>query len=301
MIRTASIVSAIALCAITDAAEPPRARPPVFTAEDRAAFFDDGFATLVGERPTARTAVANTPSTTAPAKANVRWSDLIAADTLETEIKRQSSRLAKTVRSSSSFKAGGYRDASDALAVLATLFAVTAEHDNQPRWADTAESLRTLLTGAAETTDAATDAALQLATKRARDFEDLVRGGRPTVPEATDPFDWSELASRSALMRRIATAEEERLRGAVSSERAFRRSYEDVRHEAQLLAALAEAALRPEADDFDDPDYQEFARQLRDASVRLAAAAEAEDQPAAAAAMTAVSRSCVDCHADYRG
>lgn len=281
-------------------AETPRARPPEFSAEDRAVFFDDAFTTLVGDRPVAA-ATGPAQASDKPAAADVAWADLVAPDVLETEIKRQVSRLTKAARSASAYKAGGYRDAADALGVIATLFAVTAEHAGEPRWRDTATGLRDRFAEAGQGADGSNEAAHQVATAAVGDLQDLVRGGRPSTPDPAESVDWAGLASRSTLMRRMSDAEEERLRGWVGSERAFRRNVEDVRHEAQVLAALAEATLRPEADDFDDPDYQAFARRLRDASARLAEAAEAEDQADAADAMTEVSRSCVDCHADYRG
>lgn len=287
----------------TSDAEEQRARPPEFTDEDREPFFEDAFDSLVGQRPTA-TAASVAEADARPqvaSEASVAWADLIAPDVLETEIKRQAGRLGKATRSATTYKAGGYRDGTDSLGVLATLFAVTAEHDGRPRWRDVAAGLRTLLAESYEAADAGTAEAHQIAAARAADLSDLIRGGRPDVPPPAEASDWSEFASRSNVMRRMEAAEKERLGQWVTSERAMRRNAEDARHEAQVLAALAEAILRPAADDFDDADYQAFARQLRDASVDLAAAAEAEDQAAAAKAMTAVSRSCVDCHAGYRG
>lgn len=294
------------LAGTTLAAEPPRARPPEFTDADRAPFFDNAFDTLVGERPVGgkrdKAAGPGRPETPGvPGASSSEWADLIAGDVLESEIKRQASALAKTTRSASAYKAGGYRDAVDALGVIATMFGVVVEHTGEPRWRDEAAALRDLFGGSVDAADGATDKAHGVAADRAADLTDLVRGGRPDMPEPAEEVDWGLLASRSTLMRRMGAAEEERLRGWLGSERAFRRDVEEVRHEAQVLAALADAIVRPEADEHDDPDYAAFARQLRDASAELARAAEDEEYEAAAAAMTAVSRSCVDCHADYRG
>ncbi len=284
------------------AAEPPRARPPEFTDEDRAAFFDDAFAMLVGERP--QPAAAATPAIApdaAPSAAQVAWADLVDPDVLETEIKRQATALAKTTRTASAYKAGGFKEAVDSLGVVATVFAVIADHSGQPRWRDDAAGLRDLFGAGASEADDATDAAHAVAAARAADLADLTRGSRPATPEPASEVDWSLIASRSTLMRRMGAAEEQRLRGWMASERDFRRNAADARHEAQVLALLAEAILRPEAYDYDDRDYQAYARRLRDTAVRLSEAIDAEDQPAAAAAMAEVSRSCVDCHADYRG
>jgi hypothetical protein len=294
----------LALLGLTSAAlaaEPPRARPPEFTDEDRAAFFDDAFATLVGERPKPAAVSLTTETPQAASDAAVAWADLVEPDVLETEIKRQAAALAKSTRAASAYKAGGFKEAVDSLGVVATVFGVIAEHTGQPRWRDDAAGLRDLFAEGAAEADAATDAAYAVATARAADLGDLTRGSRPNTTEPKTDVNWSTLGSRETLMRRMKAAEEDRLRGWMASERDFRRSAADARHEAQVLALLAEAILRPEAYDHDDPDYQAHARGLRDAAVRLSQAIDAADQPAAAAAMSEVSRSCVDCHADYRG
>jgi hypothetical protein len=283
------------------AAEPPRARPPEFTDEDRTAFFDDAFTTLVGKRPTPAAAKSPAETPQVSSDATVAWADLVEPDVLETEIKRQAAALAKSTRAASAYKAGGFKEAVDSLGIVATVFGVIAEHTGQPRWRDDAAGLRDLFAEGAAEADGATDAAFALAVARGADLGDLTRGSRPDAPDLKSSVDWSTLGSRETLMRRMKAAEEDRLRGWVASERDFRRNAADARHEAQVLALLAEAILRPEAYDYDDPDYQAHARSLRDAAVRLSQSIDAGDQPAAAAAMAEVSRSCVDCHADYRG
>lgn len=283
------------------ATEAPRARPPEFTNEDRAVFFDDAFAALVGERPKPAAATSPTETPQAASDTKVAWADLVEPDVLETEIKRQAAALAKATRTASAYKAGAYKEAVDSLGVVATVFGVIAEHTGQPRWREDAAGLRDLFATGASEADGGTDAAYTVAAARATDLGDLTRGSRPEVANSKSAVDWSTLGSRETLMRRMGAAEEQRLRGWVASEREFRRNTPDARHEAQVLALLAEAILRPEAYDYDDPDYQAYARRLRDAAVRLSQAIDAEDQPAAAEAMAEVSRSCVDCHADYRG
>lgn len=296
-----SLLLVVAIASSVAAAEPPRARPPEFTDEDRAAFFPDAFAALVGEKPKPATVgLAAEPRFEAPTDA-VLWEKLIAADVLETEIKRQATRLATATRSKPAFKAGGFRDAADSLSLVAAMFAIAADHGGEPRWRDAAASLRDRFGKAGRAADDATDDAHTAAASASADMADLIRGARPDAPVAGAVVDWSAVVTRSTVMRRMGAAEEERLTDWLASERSLRRNAEDARHEAQVLAALAEALVRPGADDADDPDYGAYARRLRDASVQLSAAAEEEDHAAAAAAMIEVSRSCVDCHADYRG
>ncbi|MEQ8849371.1 cytochrome c [Botrimarina sp.] len=296
-------ISACLTLSSPSAGAQPRARAPEFTDDDRAAFFGDAFDALVGERPEAAAALTQPPAAPSGGEAEaVDWAGIVATDVLETEIKRQAAALGDATRSATRFKAGGYRDAVDALSMLATLFAVVDEHGGSPRWRDAAAGLRELFAEAAAQAGAATDSAHEAASARQRNMADLIRGSRPAVPApGRGPVDWSLLASRNTLMRRMEAAERGRLTPLMADDAAFRRGADEVRHEAQLLALLAQAILRPEAADHADPGYQRFARRLRQASTALAAAAEAEDRGAATRAMTEVSRSCVDCHADFRG
>ncbi|MEN0110559.1 MAG: cytochrome c, partial [Planctomycetota bacterium] len=301
-------IVAVTLCGsvLADASlaeKPPRARPPEFTDEDRAVFFHDAFAELVGEPPELSAAPAATESraeAVVPGDA-ADWAALIDAGTLAREVRRQADRLAKAVASPAAFRAGGFRDASDAAAMLAIGFAVIDDHADEPRWRDRAAAYRDRFAAAGEASESASDESLAAARSAAGDATDLVRGSRPSAPEPNETVDWSDLASRYAVMRRMAWAEESRLPGWTADERSLRRNADDARHEAQVLAMLAEASVRPEADDWDDEEYRGHAAALRRAARSLAGAIDAGDQPAASAAMKAVSRACVDCHADYRG
>lgn len=280
-------------------AESPRPGPPEFTEEDRAAFFDDAFKVLVGPRPDygAAEAAAENAAPTVPDESGGRWSDIVSADTLETEIKRQARDLADATRSAAAFKAGGFREAGDALTLVALTFAVIAEHDDEPRWRDDARRLRDLFSIEID----AAEGSFRSAKARGADLEDLVRGGRPATPDAAEPHDWGRLVDRGVTMRRMAAAHEERLRSWAADRREFRRNDEGVRHEAEVLALMAEAIARPGAPDADGEDYRGYAAELRRAAAELAAAAEAGDYDAARAALPLVDRSCSDCHADYRG
>jgi len=57
---------------------------------------------------------------------------------------------------------------------------------------------------------------------------------------------------------------------------------------------------RPGSEDADDADYQKFAQLLEQGAAATVAAARQQDPEAARKAVTDVSRSCTDCHEDYR-
>lgn len=281
-------------------AQTPRVDPPEFTPEEEAVFFDDAFAELVGERPEygvkSQTNDATASGGVGPEAA---WADLVDPDVIETEIKRQAQRLTGATASAARFNGGGYREASDALGLVSTLMAVTDQHLGEPRWRDAAADYRDLFAEGEGLK--ANDESYEQAKARAADLTDLIRGARPNTPQPSAEADWSTLGGRGGLMRRMAVAQEERLPEMLSDRRMLRRSSEEIRHEAQLLALLAEALLQPGAYDSEDADYQALARALRQAALELESAADSGDLEGASEALRAAGQACADCHEGYRG
>ncbi|MEO1496031.1 MAG: cytochrome c [Planctomycetota bacterium] len=302
LVRSAVVMlSAVLIADAASAERPPRAPAPELTDEDRVAFFDNAFDALVGEQPDYGAQQATELATGDTDAAAGGWADWIDAEALETEIKRLARQAQDATRSVAAFKGGESTRAADALGQVAIAFAVTTRHDGSPRWRDEAAQLAPHFARAAAAADAGSDGGYRLGKAASEDLAALVRGERPDVGQPADDVEWGAYASRSSLMRRMTLADEQRLPEWTADRRTFRRKAEDARHEAQVLAMLAEAILAPGADDADDPGYQAYSRQLRAAAERLRSAAEDEDQPAAAAAAAAIRQSCLDCHSDYRG
>ena len=140
------------------------------------------------------------------------WSKLIAADTLESEVKRLNQSLATSVTTPSQFKGGGYKDARREFSELAVLFAVTAQYDGDARWKDAAAGIRELFSRAGFGCKAGTDESYREATACKQELADIVRGSRPQLPKAEAAVaDWSKVAARPPLMQRMNIAHEERL------------------------------------------------------------------------------------------
>ena len=279
-----------------------RADPPEFSAEEEAVFFDNALDKLVGERPEYGAPEEKVPaanSITSAGNSGANWADWIEADKLESEIKRQAARLAEATSTSARFNGGGYRQAGDALGLASVLMAVTAEHTGDPRWRDAAAGYRDLF--AEGDGFEASEESYQQAKSRAADLTDLVRGSRPSTPEPVEEPDWSELAGRGGLMRRMATAHEEKLPDWLVDRRTLRRNADEIRHEAQVLAILSEAILRPGAYDAEDEEYQAPALELRRGAQDLEAAVKSNDPQAAQEAMRRIGQSCAECHEGYRG
>ncbi len=283
------------------------ARPPKWSRDVLDTFFDDAREKLEGSRPDYGTAARperlaeSNPAAAGGATAD-RWSTLITADALETEIKRLSQSVAGAVTSPGAFKDGGNKAARRDFSELAVLFAVTAQYDDDARWKDAAAGLREVFSRAATDAKVGSDESYQEAVARKQDLADLVRGGRPQLPKAeVNVADWSQVAVRAPLMQRLEIAHQERLTKWLADAASFRRNQNDVAHEAQLVALLADVIHRESFEYWDDETFVGHAGELRDAATDVSVAAAANNFDEARSAIGRATKACADCHDGYRG
>lgn len=285
-----------------------RARPPQWTADVLDVFFDDVRQELVGSRPeynralTEAAELGQNQTTAADSGANgTAWSILIDAETLETEIKRLADAVTKAVTTPSEFKGGTYNECRRHFSVLAVLFAIIAQYDAEVRWQDAAPALRDLFARAGYNCKVGTDQTFQEASRRKQDLVELVRGARPPLQKTEAAATWKQVAERPPLMQRLEIAHEERLTKWLAAERQFKDHRDDIRHEAQIVAAIAEVISREGFDYWDEEDYARYVGELRDAASDVASAVEQNDYGRARQAISRATKACASCHEMYRG
>ena len=288
-----------------------RAKPPEWPRDVQKVFFDDARQALVGSRPDyagAAKIAASQPSGASSSGdsaeadgAGYAWSELIDIDTLESEIKRTGKLLPPLLTTPSVFKGGGYRDCRDQFSWLAVLFALSADHDDQARWQSVADGLSQLYARAGFNCKVGTDQSFREAELRAQDLADLVRGDRPSVPPVREEkATWDQVADLSPLMRRMEQGIDERIAPQAADARSLKTNADDLRHEAQLLAVLAEIIGQEGFDYEEDETYLGYSHALRDASLKLSQATDREDFAAARQALGNMRKACSDCHDEYR-
>jgi hypothetical protein len=283
-----------------------QARPPKWSADVLDAFFEDARSKLVGTRPEYEAAPVAAPSGAADAPqaaaaSAAGWSNLIDAETIETEIKRLAHSVAKDVSTPSVFKGGAYKDCRRHFSVLAMLFAVAGEYDGDVRWKDAAPAFRDVFSRAGHNCKVGTDQTFQEAAQRKQNLNELIAGNRPIPSDAERKADWAQIADRSPLMQRLGIAHEDGVTKWVANEREFEKRADDIHHEAQLMATIADVIAREGFDFWDDEQYAQFARDLRQAATDTAAAADSNNYGQAREAIGRATKACANCHEGYRG
>lgn len=288
---------------ISLAANRERARPPAWSADVLAAFFPDVRSALAGERPNygQSPAVAKVDRSGSVSTAATKWTELIDAETIETEIKRLATAVAADVTAAGPFKGGGFRASRRHFSQLAVLFGVTAQFDGPARWQDAAAGLRDAFARAGKNAKVGSDQTFQEAVARKQDLAELIRGARPQVSAGEKAAIWSDVADRPPLMQRFQTAQQERLAKWLASEAEFARQREEIRHEAQVVALLAHIVGRENFEFWDDAEYASFASELKSAAQELNQAAEVNNYNDARRTLDRANKACVNCHEGYRG
>ncbi len=289
----------------------PRALPPAWPREVVETFFPDAREKLVGERPAFRAGnLANTGGAGAvpgqeeaesDAGDGFAWSKLIAAATLEDEIKAQKMAVDQTVDTPGGFKGGAYRDARIQFSTLAAMFHIAGQFDKDVRWKDEAPGLRDLFGRAGFNCKVGTDQSYNEAKLRKQDLGDLIRGDTVQSAEKGErDVTWDKVTNRPPLMSRMELAFQKRISPFLANESEFSAHAEEIYHEAQVLAALAEAIQHEGFEFWDDDDYLAFAKQMRDAAVGIVEGVKQNDYEKARKAAGDVSKACTECHESYR-
>ncbi|HMP04899.1 MAG TPA: cytochrome c [Lacipirellulaceae bacterium] len=285
-------------CLAAAVAAPPRALPPgPLEADD--VFFEDARASLAGERESDPAAAQGDEDQVGDDDAP-DWSAIITGDALADEVKRLALSLDEPLASQATFGAGGHVRCRDTFSLLSILFAVVAEHEEQPRWHADAPAVRDALADAAAACRAGDNQAYAAALAQRQQLDDLIRGARIAGP-ASPLGRWSELSERGPLMRRLQLAVDERIGPALTDLRTFNRSVEHLDHESQVIALLGAISCREEFEFGDDETFQDYSAELGQAADKLRGAAQRRDFEAARSAEAAVVRACAACHAGYRG
>lgn len=288
-----------------------RARKPDFKQDKLGSvFFDNAFSKLVGERP-GKVSLAPqvaSGSTSGPSDAPREetaaagsWSQFISAASLEDEVKALKLTMDKSVTTPRDFAGRGHKDARRDFTLLALIFGVIAEYDEEVRWKDSAATARDRFARVAANGKAG--GSIQVyneAKSRKEDLGELIRGSQlqPIAgqPEAT----WESTADRAPLMQLLEQRLEANVKQWTASDSTFEEQKESIKREAELIAMIGQALTREGMEDAGDEDYDGFAHALRDGGKTIVDALKLDNLEMAQKGVSMISRSCTDCHDSYR-
>ncbi|HEV3300431.1 MAG TPA: hypothetical protein VG055_12365 [Planctomycetaceae bacterium] len=227
------------------------------------------------------------------------WSDLIDPDTLDAEVKRIRTELTAGLQSVGKYSAR-YQEIAVAGATLAALAEIVIELPRSSSWKEHAANVRDLAASIHDAAKALGGPAYQ-ATKTPTDqLMDVLDGNLPAGLPAPEPMrDFSQVANRSALMKRMDRSFQ-RLKKGGTAQQLLKNNATQTLEDAAMLAVLSRVISVGHYESADDPKYHAHATELTRGATDLATAAKSGEAPAFADALTRIQKRCDACHADFR-
>lgn len=291
-----------------------RVKPPSWAPNDAAdVFFNNVFEeALIGTRPQSwrlktRAESSQMPSSKqgadVPAEvfSKSEWTSVIAAPTIESEIKRLKQQIDKVVTSPARFASGDHLKARRYFSLLAVMFSIVADYGNQPvRWKKDAVTARNEFARVAAVAKVHSEQAFKMARARQHDLSDLIAGNPMPSSGAPVPMDWSNIGIRAALMKRMDVAFEAEMLPAIADEKIFKRSSSEILHQAEIVAAIATVLTQEGMEDGSEFDYEDYCQQIKEAVKQVQSALETNDYKSACSAVNMIRNACDQCHEKFR-
>ena len=131
-------------------------------------------------------------------------------------------------------------------------------------------------------------------------LSDLIRGQSPQElrdAKRKPTPKWAQVVQREAIMRRMEQGFQALRRAGTVKKKTGLAAV--MKHEGQLMSALATVLQAPSMDDVDDQDYQRHAHELELATSELSTAA-AGDPKVVRSVISRISSTCAACHESFR-
>jgi cytochrome c556 len=233
-----------------------------------------------------------------PAAGQNDWSRLVDIDVLDAEVKRIRNDLAAQLQSVAKYNSHCQEIAVSG-ATLATVAQIVAEHSGSVSWKSNAALVRDLGTKIHDSAHGPGASALHATKASYEQLVDVLDGNGPAGAAAQPQRDFSEVAKRDAIMKRMDHSFQW-LKKTGPAQQILKKQSANALHEASLLAALGRVITVGHYDSAEDPKYKAHADDLSNAAAAIAAAVKSDDATAFTDAVSRVQKRCDACHADYR-
>jgi cytochrome c556 len=229
------------------------------------------------------------------------WSKLVSPESLADEVKSLNTELIDEVKTQQAFLGGANKKSRRTLSMLAVTFGIINEYAGEVKWKAQAIAARDLFSRAGFNCKAATEQTFREAKQRSDDLSGLLRGESiKATSSAETSNEWSKIADRAQLMSRLELAQRDRIAPWTANSGEFKKNAAALRHEAEIVAALAEVVSRPGYDYADDEKYRGYAKSLQQSALELRTAIQNENYESAHTAAGTLSKACANCHGDFR-
>ena len=184
--------------------------------------------------------------------------------------------------------------------MLAALFGVITEYDQDVRWKKDARKARDLFARTASNCKVGSTQAFNDAKSRKLELQDLLSGSGLVTEASAPEASWEKVIDRAPLMKRLEWSHQTKLQPYTASKAEFTSNIDQVMHEAEIVAVLSQILLKEGMEDADDEDYAGYAQRMKKAAQEIVDAVKLNNSEAARKAAGEISKACTECHEGYR-
>ena len=227
------------------------------------------------------------------------WKDLISAEAIESEVKQIRLSINAGLQGVSQYNAH-YKDIQVDASVLAALAGIAIAHPDAVKWKEKAKFIRDLASDLEGKASGLGAKPFEESKKAFENIDQLLNGNDPPdLGEAAAEVDFSEVAKRSGLMKRMDRAYAW-MKSNISTEDAMKKEAEKIASEAAILATLAKVVGTNGYASADEEEYQGFVKRMLDANRDVVKAAQEGNFKAYGDANSKSQKACDECHVGYR-
>ena len=237
--------------------------------------------------------------TIATASDSSDWSTIISAETLQAEVKTIRNFLNQKLQTPGQYNSSMFELPAQT-ATLATLAGIASSHSGEIAWKERAPYIRTI---------AATMHAEKLQTgpkfqrpllEKFEQIDEMLSGSLPGgLDKPADEFEFSELADMPFVMKRMEIAFN-KMKTEAGSEDSFEKNGDMIQQESAILGAMMKAVLTEGYGYADDEDFLGFAKPIQDSAKKMGEAVTAGSFETYDAGLSAITKSCTQCHNVYQ-
>lgn len=227
------------------------------------------------------------------------WKSIIPGEILVDETKKIKNRLTDGLSSVTRYN-GNYKELQVDGAVLAALAGIEVAHPDPVSWKADAKYVRDLGSDIAAKSKGLGQGSYDPTKQAFEKLEGVLSGNKPgDLGDAAATVPFSEVARRQLIMKRMDRAFNA-MKSNINNEEIFKKQNDVVAHEATMLATLAKVVATEGYEAADEPDYQNFIKEIVTSNLAVVAASKNGDYKAYNDGLSRCFKACNDCHQSYK-
>ncbi len=239
------------------------------------------------------------PKPAASSGSTTNWKEVITAEVLDEEIKKINNRFRAKLQTVATYNFS-YMALPPHIAAMTALAGIAVEHPDAVRWQAGAKHIRDLSAAMLAEKLMRGPKSYRIVQGPSEQINEILSGSPPAgLPQPAEGNNFTDFTDIGLLMKRLEIGAKG-LKDNFGSADSLTKRAEEVKQEAQVLAALIKVVTTEGYGFSEDEDFLEFAKPMMEGCRKIADAVDAGNFEDYELALTQVTQACAKCHSTYR-